>query len=149
MPRSVRLSLLGGLLGGRDTTGTLSVLQDSEKCFSCDSRSPSLRTSHRIQNVVYLGGQDGHTTWWQSENGEGPRKAMERGSPWGRVEPRLVGRGRGGVMAPPLDCRSHRGPSGQPGLQARARGLFLGKPQRQDLHPQPPHLPLLGPQLGM
>ncbi|CAM5165168.1 unnamed protein product [Natator depressus] len=47
----------------------VSHLQDSEKCFSCDSRSPSLRTSHRIQNVVYLGGQDGHTTWWQSENG--------------------------------------------------------------------------------
>nr|XP_042700198.1 laminin subunit beta-2 [Chrysemys picta bellii] len=47
----------------------VSHLQDSEKCFSCDSRSPSLRNSHRIQNVVYLGGRDGHTTWWQSENG--------------------------------------------------------------------------------
>ncbi|XP_024056502.2 laminin subunit beta-1 variant-like, partial [Terrapene carolina triunguis] len=59
----------------------VSHLQDSEKCFSCDSRSPSLRNSHRIQNVVYLGGRDGHTTWWQSENGEGAPKAMERDSP--------------------------------------------------------------------
>ncbi|XP_074861708.1 laminin subunit beta-2-like [Carettochelys insculpta] len=47
----------------------VSHLQDSEKCFSCDSRSPSLRNSHRIENVVYLSDQDGRRTWWQSENG--------------------------------------------------------------------------------
>uniref|UniRef100_A0A8C0QS90 Laminin subunit beta-2-like n=1 Tax=Chelonoidis abingdonii TaxID=106734 RepID=A0A8C0QS90_CHEAB len=47
----------------------VSHLQDSEKCFSCDSRSPSLHNSHRIQNVLYLSGRDGHPTWWQSENG--------------------------------------------------------------------------------
>uniref|UniRef100_A0A452J741 Laminin subunit beta 2 n=1 Tax=Gopherus agassizii TaxID=38772 RepID=A0A452J741_9SAUR len=47
----------------------VSHLQDSEKCFSCDSRSPSLHNSHHIQNVLYLSGRDGHPTWWQSENG--------------------------------------------------------------------------------
>uniref|UniRef100_A0ACB8EGB4 Uncharacterized protein n=1 Tax=Sphaerodactylus townsendi TaxID=933632 RepID=A0ACB8EGB4_9SAUR len=47
----------------------VSHLQDSEKCFTCDSRSPSLRESHRIENVIYLSGQDGEQTWWQSENG--------------------------------------------------------------------------------
>uniref|UniRef100_A0A8C8SXF9 Laminin subunit beta 2 n=1 Tax=Pelusios castaneus TaxID=367368 RepID=A0A8C8SXF9_9SAUR len=47
----------------------VSHLQDSEKCFICDSRDPSLRNSHHIQNVIYLGGPDGQHTWWQSENG--------------------------------------------------------------------------------
>ncbi|XP_067396966.1 laminin subunit beta-2-like [Emydura macquarii macquarii] len=47
----------------------VSHLQDSEKCFTCDSRDPSLRSSHRIQNVLYLSSRDGHRTWWQSENG--------------------------------------------------------------------------------
>ncbi|XP_062977695.1 laminin subunit beta-1-like [Elgaria multicarinata webbii] len=47
----------------------VSHLQDSEKCFTCDSRSPSLRESHRLENVIYLSGQDGEQTWWQSANG--------------------------------------------------------------------------------
>uniref|UniRef100_A0A670JZP7 Laminin subunit beta 2 n=1 Tax=Podarcis muralis TaxID=64176 RepID=A0A670JZP7_PODMU len=47
----------------------VSHLQDSEKCFLCDSRSPSLRESHHIENVIYLSGRDGEQTWWQSENG--------------------------------------------------------------------------------
>ncbi|XP_029457074.1 laminin subunit beta-4-like isoform X2 [Rhinatrema bivittatum] len=47
----------------------VSHLQDSEKCFSCDSRASYLRDSHQIQNVIYLTGQDEEKTWWQSENG--------------------------------------------------------------------------------
>ncbi|XP_068816522.1 laminin subunit beta-1-like [Struthio camelus] len=47
----------------------VSHLQDSEKCFTCDSRDPALRDSHRIENVIYLSGPDGQRTWWQSENG--------------------------------------------------------------------------------
>ncbi|XP_054072022.1 laminin subunit beta-1-like isoform X2 [Rissa tridactyla] len=47
----------------------VSHLQDSEKCFTCDSRDPSLLESHRIENVIYLSGPHGQRTWWQSENG--------------------------------------------------------------------------------
>ncbi|XP_034287609.2 laminin subunit beta-1-like isoform X1 [Pantherophis guttatus] len=47
----------------------VSHLQDSEKCFICDSRSASFRESHHIENVIYLTGQNGEQTWWQSENG--------------------------------------------------------------------------------
>ncbi|XP_060622491.2 laminin subunit beta-1-like isoform X1 [Anolis sagrei] len=47
----------------------VSHLQDSEKCFLCDSRSASLRENHHIENVIYLSGPDGEQTWWQSENG--------------------------------------------------------------------------------
>ncbi|KAM6300840.1 laminin subunit beta-2-like [Aegotheles albertisi] len=47
----------------------VSHLQDSEKCFTCDSRDPSLPESHRIENVIYLSGLHGQRTWWQSENG--------------------------------------------------------------------------------
>ncbi|XP_067159486.1 laminin subunit beta-2-like [Apteryx mantelli] len=47
----------------------VSHLQDSEKCFTCDSRDPALHDSHRIENVIYLSGPDGERTWWQSENG--------------------------------------------------------------------------------
>ncbi|KAM8799630.1 laminin subunit beta-2-like [Eudromia elegans] len=47
----------------------VSHLQDSEKCFTCDSREPSLRESHRVENVISLRGPGGERTWWQSENG--------------------------------------------------------------------------------
>ncbi|KAJ7406865.1 hypothetical protein WISP_130148 [Willisornis vidua] len=47
----------------------VSHLQDSEKCFTCDSRDPSLPESHRIENVIYLSGPHDQRTWWQSENG--------------------------------------------------------------------------------
>uniref|UniRef100_A0A8D0G091 Laminin subunit beta-1 n=1 Tax=Strix occidentalis caurina TaxID=311401 RepID=A0A8D0G091_STROC len=40
-----------------------------KKCFTCDSRDPSLPESHRIENVIYLSGPHGQRTWWQSENG--------------------------------------------------------------------------------
>ena len=45
-------------------------MQDSEKCFTCDSRNPTLRESHRIENVIYLHGPHSERSWWQSENGE-------------------------------------------------------------------------------
>uniref|UniRef100_A0A8D2PEG6 Uncharacterized protein n=1 Tax=Zosterops lateralis melanops TaxID=1220523 RepID=A0A8D2PEG6_ZOSLA len=47
----------------------VSHLQDSEKCFTCDSRDPSLPESHRIENVIYLSSPHDQRTWWQSENG--------------------------------------------------------------------------------
>uniref|UniRef100_A0A672V459 Laminin subunit beta-1 n=1 Tax=Strigops habroptila TaxID=2489341 RepID=A0A672V459_STRHB len=47
----------------------VSHLQDSEKCFTCDSRDPSLPQSHRIENVIYLSGPRARRTWWQAENG--------------------------------------------------------------------------------
>ncbi|XP_064012973.1 laminin subunit beta-2-like isoform X3 [Pogoniulus pusillus] len=47
----------------------VSHLQDSEKCFTCDSRDPSLPESHRVDNVIYLNSPHGQRTWWQSENG--------------------------------------------------------------------------------
>uniref|UniRef100_A0A8B9G9G8 Laminin subunit beta-2-like protein n=1 Tax=Amazona collaria TaxID=241587 RepID=A0A8B9G9G8_9PSIT len=47
----------------------VSHLQDSEKCFTCDSRDPSLPQSHRIENVIFLSGPRARRTWWQSENG--------------------------------------------------------------------------------
>ncbi|XP_053324821.1 laminin subunit beta-1-like [Spea bombifrons] len=74
----------GNLLIGRDKNLTatstcgmegpqeyciVSHLQDSEKCFLCDSRAPNRKESHRIQNVIYLTGPDAEKTWWQSENG--------------------------------------------------------------------------------
>uniref|UniRef100_A0A8C0FRK5 Uncharacterized protein n=1 Tax=Bubo bubo TaxID=30461 RepID=A0A8C0FRK5_BUBBB len=40
-----------------------------KKCFTCDSRDPSLPESHLIENVIYLSGPHGQRTWWQSENG--------------------------------------------------------------------------------
>ncbi|XP_063282783.1 laminin subunit beta-4-like [Pelobates fuscus] len=74
----------GNLLIGRDKSLTatsscgietpqeyciVSHLQDSEKCFICDSREPHQRENHRIGNVIYLTGPNGEKTWWQSENG--------------------------------------------------------------------------------
>ncbi|KAM6414033.1 laminin subunit beta-2-like [Rhynochetos jubatus] len=56
-------------LGGPQPYCIVSHLQDSEKCFTCDSRDPSLPESHRIHNVIYLSGPHGRRTWWQSENG--------------------------------------------------------------------------------
>uniref|UniRef100_A0A8C5T9A9 Laminin subunit beta-1 n=1 Tax=Malurus cyaneus samueli TaxID=2593467 RepID=A0A8C5T9A9_9PASS len=40
-----------------------------KKCFTCDSRDPSLPESHRIENVIYLSSPHDQRTWWQSENG--------------------------------------------------------------------------------
>uniref|UniRef100_A0AAR2J5X9 Laminin, beta 2-like n=1 Tax=Pygocentrus nattereri TaxID=42514 RepID=A0AAR2J5X9_PYGNA len=45
-----------------------------DKCFKCDSRRPYQpdyhRTSHRVENVIYLKDSKGDLTWWQSVNGE-------------------------------------------------------------------------------
>ncbi|OCT85875.1 laminin subunit beta-4 [Xenopus laevis] len=48
----------------------VSHLQDSEKCFLCDSRVPYQKESHQIENVIYLMEEDEEKTWWQSENGK-------------------------------------------------------------------------------
>lgn len=49
-------------------------LQDEQKCFICDSRSPYNRyhnlNSHRIENVITaFEGSQRKMKWWQSENG--------------------------------------------------------------------------------
>ncbi|XP_053576686.1 laminin subunit beta-4 [Bombina bombina] len=56
-------------LQGRQEYCIVSHLQDSEKCFFCDSRSLDQKESHEIENVIYLTGPDEEKTWWQSENG--------------------------------------------------------------------------------
>ncbi|KAM4721277.1 laminin subunit beta-1-like [Rhinophrynus dorsalis] len=56
-------------LEGPEEYCIVSHLQDSDKCFSCDSRVPYQKENHRIENVIYLTGADGEKTWWQSENG--------------------------------------------------------------------------------
>ncbi|XP_012991876.3 laminin subunit beta-2 [Esox lucius] len=52
----------------------VSHLQDSDKCFSCDSRQPYNpyyhRHSHRVENVIQLKDRNEDFTWWQSVNGE-------------------------------------------------------------------------------
>ncbi|KAI5612331.1 laminin subunit beta-1 isoform X2 [Silurus asotus] len=52
----------------------VSHLQQSDKCFTCDSRRPydsnHHRTSHRVENVIYLKDSNENLTWWQSVNGE-------------------------------------------------------------------------------
>ncbi|XP_059572078.1 laminin subunit beta-2 isoform X2 [Alligator mississippiensis] len=73
-------NLLVGRAGSLSATSTcglagpqeyciVSHLQDSEKCFICDSRAPWGHESHRIQNIIYLQGPGGQRSWWQSENG--------------------------------------------------------------------------------
>ncbi|XP_047459285.1 laminin subunit beta-2 isoform X2 [Mugil cephalus] len=52
----------------------VSHLQESDKCFECNSRHRydphHHRASHRIENVIYLTDRNGDRTWWQSVNGE-------------------------------------------------------------------------------
>ncbi|KAJ8257557.1 hypothetical protein GJAV_G00186910 [Gymnothorax javanicus] len=52
----------------------VSHLQESDKCFACDSQRPYdhhwHRHSHRVENVIYLKDGYGEFTWWQSVNGE-------------------------------------------------------------------------------
>ncbi|MCJ8741639.1 hypothetical protein PDJAM_G00072970 [Pangasius djambal] len=49
-------------------------LQQPDKCFTCDSRRPHdsyhHKSSHRVENVIYLRDSSGDLTWWQSVNGE-------------------------------------------------------------------------------
>ncbi|XP_044532768.1 laminin subunit beta-2-like [Gracilinanus agilis] len=53
-------------LSGPEPYCIVSHLQDSEKCFFCDSRGQG---GHRIKNVISLSGPDGERTWWQAESG--------------------------------------------------------------------------------
>ncbi|TKS77036.1 Laminin subunit beta-1 [Collichthys lucidus] len=52
----------------------VSHLQESDKCFECNSQHHydpyRHRNSHRIENVIYLMDRNGDNTWWQSVNGE-------------------------------------------------------------------------------
>ncbi|XP_077371311.1 laminin subunit beta-1 isoform X3 [Festucalex cinctus] len=52
----------------------VSHLQESDKCFECNSQHPynlqRHRNSHRIENVIYLMDSNGDNMWWQSANGE-------------------------------------------------------------------------------
>uniref|UniRef100_A0A6I8NLI8 Laminin subunit beta-1 n=1 Tax=Ornithorhynchus anatinus TaxID=9258 RepID=A0A6I8NLI8_ORNAN len=66
--RSLSATSTCGLHGPQEYC-IVSHLQDSEKCFYCDSRMTGDRAGHRIENVIYLSRQDGEKTWWQSENG--------------------------------------------------------------------------------
>ncbi|KAM9343533.1 LOW QUALITY PROTEIN: laminin subunit beta-1 [Pholidichthys leucotaenia] len=60
-------------LHGPEPYCIVSHLQQSEKCFECDSRRPydpyHHRNSHRIENVIYLMDSNRDNTWWQSVNG--------------------------------------------------------------------------------
>ncbi|XP_046869736.1 LOW QUALITY PROTEIN: laminin subunit beta-2 [Hypomesus transpacificus] len=61
-------------LTGPVTYCIVSHLQESDKCFQCDSRLPyhpsGHRVSHRVDNTISLKDGLGHLTWWQSANGE-------------------------------------------------------------------------------
>ncbi|XP_061621813.1 laminin subunit beta-2 [Phyllopteryx taeniolatus] len=73
--RAVNLSATSTCgLDGPEHYCIVSHLQESDKCFDCNSRHPyepyRHRNSHRIDNVIYLMDSHGDTTWWQSANGE-------------------------------------------------------------------------------
>ncbi|XP_074168450.1 laminin subunit beta-2 [Rhinolophus sinicus] len=63
--QSLRTSSTCGLQGPEPYC-VVSHLQDSEKCFFCDSRG---RGGHGIENVISRSGPDGNKTWWQAESG--------------------------------------------------------------------------------
>ncbi|XP_030208382.1 LOW QUALITY PROTEIN: laminin subunit beta-2, partial [Gadus morhua] len=60
-------------LDGTENYCIVSHLQESDKCFQCTSqRGPDgaqSRTSHGVENVIYLKDRHGELTWWQSVNG--------------------------------------------------------------------------------
>ena len=60
-------------LNRRDRYCIVSHLEDTLKCFVCDSQHPyipGLHTmSHRIQNIVTYFSDDWKDKWWQAENG--------------------------------------------------------------------------------
>ncbi|XP_028308812.1 laminin subunit beta-2 isoform X2 [Gouania willdenowi] len=73
--RAVNLSATSTCgLDGPDQYCIVSHLQESDKCFECNSQHPydpyHHRNSHRIENVIYLMEPNGDSTWWQSVNGE-------------------------------------------------------------------------------
>ncbi|XP_045065518.1 laminin subunit beta-2-like [Coregonus clupeaformis] len=52
----------------------VSHLQESDKCFACNSQHPydpyHHKNSHRVENVIQLMDSNEDLTWWQSVNGE-------------------------------------------------------------------------------
>ncbi|XP_051915351.1 laminin subunit beta-2 [Hippocampus zosterae] len=73
--RAVNLSATSTCgLHGPEHYCIVSHLQESDKCFECNSQHPyhpnRHRNSHRIENVIYLVDSNGDNTWWQSANGE-------------------------------------------------------------------------------
>uniref|UniRef100_A0A3Q2XNE3 Laminin, beta 2-like n=1 Tax=Hippocampus comes TaxID=109280 RepID=A0A3Q2XNE3_HIPCM len=73
--RAVNLSATSTCgLDGPEHYCIVSHLQESDKCFECNSHHPynpnRHRNSHRIENVIYLMDSNGDNTWWQSANGE-------------------------------------------------------------------------------
>uniref|UniRef100_A0A8C5T7S1 Laminin subunit beta 2 n=1 Tax=Malurus cyaneus samueli TaxID=2593467 RepID=A0A8C5T7S1_9PASS len=65
--RATRLSATSTC--GLDGPQEYCIVSHLQKCFTCDSRDPSLPESHRIENVIYLSSPHDQRTWWQSENG--------------------------------------------------------------------------------
>ncbi|XP_031421824.1 laminin subunit beta-1 [Clupea harengus] len=61
-------------LRGPEQYCIVSHLQESDKCFECDSRRPHdpyyHRISHRVENVITLTDRNDDLTWWQAVNGE-------------------------------------------------------------------------------
>uniref|UniRef100_A0A673CE11 Laminin subunit beta-1 n=1 Tax=Sphaeramia orbicularis TaxID=375764 RepID=A0A673CE11_9TELE len=61
-------------LDGPEHYCIVSHLQESDKCFKCNSQHRydpyHHRNSHWIENVIYLMDSNGDHTWWQSVNGE-------------------------------------------------------------------------------
>ncbi|XP_048033390.1 laminin subunit beta-1 [Megalobrama amblycephala] len=61
-------------LDGPELYCIVSHLQDSDKCFICNSQEPYnadyRRNSHGVENVIYQRDSRGELTWWQSVNGE-------------------------------------------------------------------------------
>ncbi|KAF3696520.1 Laminin subunit beta-2 [Channa argus] len=73
--RAVNLSATSTCgLRGPEQYCIVSHLQESDKCFECNSQHPydpyRHRHSHRIENVIYLMDSNGDNTWWQSVNGK-------------------------------------------------------------------------------
>nr|XP_055044545.1 laminin subunit beta-2 [Misgurnus anguillicaudatus] len=61
-------------LDGPEQYCIVSHLQESDKCFICNSMEPydpyHRRNSHPVKNVIYQRDNRGELTWWQSVNGE-------------------------------------------------------------------------------
>uniref|UniRef100_A0A667ZMI4 Laminin, beta 2-like n=1 Tax=Myripristis murdjan TaxID=586833 RepID=A0A667ZMI4_9TELE len=73
--RAVNLSATSTCgLNGPEHYCIVSHLQESDKCFQCNSQHPydplRHRNSHRVENVISLMDDEKNITWWQSVNGQ-------------------------------------------------------------------------------
>ncbi|XP_068184392.1 laminin subunit beta-1 [Antennarius striatus] len=73
--RAVNLSATSTCgLDGPEHYCIVSHLQESDKCFECNSQHRydpfRHRNSHRIENIIHLMNDNGDNTWWQSVNGQ-------------------------------------------------------------------------------